>query len=173
MPKARAAAASATEHPGRGRPPNYSAALAQTICWRISCGESLRHVCTDDAMPHAATVLRWAAEREDFREQYARACEARAHLLADEILELADAAGMEDPQAQKLKVDARKWVASKLLPRVYGDRIATQQLGANGEPVDPTISEARMWQMLFKQLPTDLVRQIADHLENEGATDAE
>lgn len=68
----------------------------------------------------------------EFRGMYEKAIESRADRLAEEILELADQEmpdGLEGPMAsawvqqKRMQVDARKWVASKLKPKVYGDRI--------------------------------------------------
>ncbi|WP_312530469.1 hypothetical protein [Comamonas sp.] len=71
-------------------------------------------------------------------EMYARARQERADLLADEIVDIADeectVVEVEDGvttvgistalvNRNKLRVDARKWVASKLKPRVYGDKL--------------------------------------------------
>ena len=70
------------------------------------------------------TVYRWLRERRDFRERYARAHEDRADSLADEITDIADevASGTsEEIQAARLRVDARKWVASKLRPTKWGE----------------------------------------------------
>jgi hypothetical protein len=130
-----------------GRPTDYSQPLADSICERIADGESLRAVCSSDGMPHRSTVFRWLAAHEDFRDQYARAREDQADTLADEIVSIADEvcttvradkhAGVkaddEDGDAEvvfdsaavarnRLRVDARKWVASKLKPKKYGDR---------------------------------------------------
>jgi len=72
-------------------------------------------------MPNADTVNEWRINRAEFSEQYARARERRAEVLADEILDIADKA--EDAQIARLQVDARKWAASKLDPKRYGDRL--------------------------------------------------
>lgn len=81
-------------------------------------------------------------------EMYARARQERADLLADEIVDIADedctVVEVEDGvttvgistalvNRNKLRVDARKWVASKLKPRVYGDK-----LELSGEVGTPT-----------------------------------
>jgi len=87
-------------------------------------------------MPAVGSVCRWLAENDGFREQYARAREAQADTLADEILDIADDGtndwmAREDGsleyngdhiQRSRLRVDARKWIASKLKPKVYGER---------------------------------------------------
>ena len=66
----------------------------------------------------------------NFRAMYEKAIEDRADRLAEEILELADEpmpVHLEGPMAsawvqqKRMQVDARKWVASKLKPKKYGD----------------------------------------------------
>ena len=124
-----------------GRPSIYSDKLAATICSRIAEGESLRSICRDDAMPSIASVFLWLSQKPDFSEQYTRAREEQAEAFADEIVAIAD----ETPeleevldrhgnvvdmklhsayvQWQKNRIDARKWTASKLKPKKYGERL--------------------------------------------------
>src|SRR5690606_8467561 len=101
-------------------------------------GKSLRSICKEPDMPAASTVFLWLTQHEDFSEQYARAREAQADALFDEILEIADdtsqdfiAKGNPDGsetqvvdhehiQRSRLRVDARKWMAGKLRPKKYG-----------------------------------------------------
>lgn len=108
---------------GKGRPSDYSDEEADRICAWIAEGRSLRSYCR---LEHRSmdTVYRWLRERRDFRERYARAHDDRADSLADEITDIADEAAsgsMEEIQAARLRVDARKWVASKLKPTKWGD----------------------------------------------------
>lgn len=56
-----------------------------------------------------------------FAEQYARARETQADALFNDILDIVDQA--EDPQIARLRMDARKWMAGKLRPKVYGDKV--------------------------------------------------
>lgn len=105
-----------------GRPSKYSPKLADEICERIADGESLKSICNDEHMPNKATVFRWLSD-EAFRDKYERARDAQADALADEIVDIADGDGEEsDPQRDRLRVDARKWVAAKLKPKKYGDK---------------------------------------------------
>lgn len=113
----------------RGRPSIYSDELAETICHRIIEGESLRSICRDPNMPGTTTIMRWLKNKEDFRAQYAWACEARTDADATEIVEIADKATPEDVNVRRLQVDARKWTASKMLPKVYGDRQHIEHAG--------------------------------------------
>jgi hypothetical protein len=73
----------------RGRPSDYSVEIADTICNRLAGGESLRAICANDGMPDRATVSRWLARYEEFRDQYAFARECQADRLVDRILEIA------------------------------------------------------------------------------------
>lgn len=115
-----------------GRPTLKSQALIDHICAEIADGKSLRAICGGEGMPAASNVLRWLTEDEAFREQYTRAREAQADKLADEIVDMADAAigkSSEEVQARRLAVDARKWVASKLKPKKYGDKVDVEHSG--------------------------------------------
>lgn len=121
-----------------GRPSKYSLTIALEICDRIADGESLVSICRDERMPKKTAVYEWLLRHKEFAEIYARAREDQADTLADEIHAIAD----ELPQQvvdekgnatrydsayvqwQKNRVDARKWVAAKLKPKKYSDRIA-------------------------------------------------
>lgn len=131
----------------------FTQEVADTICTRIAEGESLRGICKDDDLPCLSTVFKWLDLVPAFADQYARAREQQAETLAAEIVAIADEVEVRtigggedgeeirlalDPTAvarNRLRVDARKWVASKLKPKVYGDRVTTEHTGPNGGPV--------------------------------------
>lgn len=132
-----------------GRPTVYSDTLAAEICRRLTEGESLRNICLSDGVPCRNTVIRWLADERyaTFRDQYARAREAQADFYADQILDIADETTVEarhdgedvtlDLSAtavarNRLRVDARKWYASKLAPKKYGDRVDLSHSGTIG-----------------------------------------
>jgi len=106
-----------------GRPSEYTQNEADRICAWIAEGRSLKSYCRLEGRS-METVYRWLREQRDFRERYARAHDDRADSLADEIVDIADDAAlgtMEQIQAARLRVDARKWVASKLKPLRWGE----------------------------------------------------
>jgi hypothetical protein len=74
----------------RGRPSDYNADIAMTICDRLAEGESLRSICASEGMPDKATVFRWIGRHKGFRDQYAWAREAQADDILAEIMEIAD-----------------------------------------------------------------------------------
>ncbi len=130
-----------------GRPSIYTPELATAICTHIADGKSLRAIAALDGMPAQSTIMLWLdGTRPDFSEQYARAREAQADKLAEEILAIADdgrsdtyldAEGNEKTdseviQRSKLRVEARKWLASKMAPKKYGDKVTQEHTGADG-----------------------------------------
>lgn len=113
-----------------GRPSTYSQALADQICDLLAEGLSMRTVCKADDMPDKATVFRWLRTNGEFRDQYARAKEESADAWLEDMFDIADDDDI-DVQRAKLRVDVRKWAASKLKPKKYGDKV--QHTGADGE----------------------------------------
>ena len=107
-----------------GRPSGYTPAKADTICDEIADGKSLRSVCARKAMPDKKTVLRWLRQNGDFRAQYARAREAAADAAYEDIVEIERALRAKEmhPNTARVLIDSIKWRASKLKPKVYGDR---------------------------------------------------
>lgn len=90
------------------------------VCDAIAEGKSLRAICAEDGMPSRQAVLRYIDANEAAADQYARARDEQADHYADEIIGIADTE--EDAQKARVRIDARKWVASKLKPKRYGDR---------------------------------------------------
>lgn len=115
-----------------GRPSIYSNELCDTICNRIALGESLRSICRDAGMPDLSTVIKWRREKPEFFAQYEKAQEDRADTLSDDICDIADSATPEYASVAKLQVDARKWVASKLKPKKYGEAMLNKIADSEG-----------------------------------------
>lgn len=100
----------------------FSQELFDAICERIANGESLRSICVDEGMPNQRAVMRWLEADEALQQQYARSREQQADTIFDECLQIADKA--VDPQIARLRIDTRKWMAGKMRPKVYGDKVA-------------------------------------------------
>jgi len=115
-----------------GRPSEFREDIASHICSEIASGRSLRSICDDEGMPDKATIFRWLSKHEAFRDQYVRAQEDRAAALAEDILEIADEGNAEDVQRAKLRVDARKWLMSKMAPKKYGDKQEIDHKSSDG-----------------------------------------
>jgi hypothetical protein len=145
--------ASLTPYRSRGgRPSRYSEEMARDICERISLGESLRMISRDAEMPALSVMTVWISKYPEFQVQYARAREAQADALFDEILEIADdgrndymlkveggkEAYLENGEAlrrSQMRIDARKWMAGKLRPKKYGEKHIAEVSGPDGSAV--------------------------------------
>lgn len=115
----------------------FDQVIADTICEEIADGRSLRSICKDEGMPAKSTVFKWLAAVPAFADQYARAREAQADSLADDILDISDNKSLE-PNDRRIRIEARKWLAGKQRPKVYGDATTLKHTGPNGGPVEYT-----------------------------------
>lgn len=127
---------------GSGRPSEFSQEKADIVCLTLKEGGTLR-AAAKAADVAASTVLAWVDQFPSFSEQYATARALGYQLLADEIIEISDdSAGdvivddegntrtdAERVARSRLRVDTRKWMLSKMLPKIYGDKIETTHKG--------------------------------------------
>jgi hypothetical protein len=116
-----------------GRPSDYTPEIVDAICERLIEGESLVQICRYENMPGYSTIMGWLNKHAEFADKYARAREAQADYLADDIIRIADES--EDAQKARLQVDARKWKASKLAPKKYGDKLDLSATHNVGDPI--------------------------------------
>lgn len=119
------------------------------LCGYIATGGHLAGFCRERGLLYTS-VSDWIYNNPERSVMYARAREERAEVLADEIVAISDEAEVEaryngddvklalDATAvarNRLRVDARKWAASKLKPRVYGDKVTQEHTGKDGGPM--------------------------------------
>ena len=111
-----------------GRPSDYLPEVAADICSLLADGESLRKVCDRPGMPNKATVFRWLAQHEEFRDQYAKATETRADAIFEEMFDIADKVAEEAAAVGKarLRIDTRKWALARMNPKKYGDKVSQE-----------------------------------------------
>lgn len=118
----------------------YSDELFDNICDRIATSaDGLEKICQELGVT-ARNFHRWIASNEELRQKYAGAREEQADFLADQILKLADDKSADTQtgefgevgnaaaiQRSRLQVEARKWIAAKLKPKKYGDKVEVDQ----------------------------------------------
>lgn len=98
---------------------HYSRELFDEICAQLELGRNLREICRAPGMPDNAAVLRWKDKDESHTQQYTRAREMGYSAMADDILDIAD---YDSTEQARQRIDARKWLLSKCLPKIYGDK---------------------------------------------------
>ena len=106
------------------------------VCDLIGEGLSVVTACKEvDLSPRTF----WAnlAKSDDLMRNYTRAREARADSRAESIDELVQATlnGEVDPNAARVALDARKWLAARESPKRYGDKVHQEITGANAGPL--------------------------------------
>jgi hypothetical protein len=99
--------------------------MVDTLLEQIEAGKSMREVCRTDGMPDHGTIIRWMRDDPALATKYARARMAQADVLVGrmEAVEEAVSAGTMDSHAARVVLDSMRWRASKLAPKVYGDRL--------------------------------------------------
>jgi hypothetical protein len=101
--------------------------IQDEICEWISQGKSLRSYSAQEGKTPFTTILGWLRddENEEFRTKYAHAREIQGEVSADEIKDIADEPKPDALKLQhdKLKIETRQWLASKLVPKKYGNKL--------------------------------------------------
>lgn len=134
---------------------NYSPPLAKAICTMLARGHTLTSICKRPLMPREDVVLRWAMNpTHPFSDHYARAREVGYNRMADQLLDIADdstndfmtkvsrdgevslVVNREAMERTRLRIDTRKWLLAKALPKIYGDKVAMEHAGKDGGPIE-------------------------------------
>lgn len=135
-----------------GRPTDYTEELGIDICALIAEGKALATICKSENMPSIRTVYYWLKQKPEFLQLYTRAKEDSADALTDESLEIADnivgnpvlidgvpmqldgkvltVVDAASINHARLRIETRKWYASKLKPKKYGDKIDHEVTGS-------------------------------------------
>jgi len=118
---------------------SYTDTLARRICDLVAEGASLETVGELPDMPSRRLMRGWLEDHPDFERRYEIARRERTDNLVDEAISIADSVRGTDSNAAvgaaKLAVDTRRWLASKLLPERFGDRLELS--GKDGAPLLP------------------------------------
>lgn len=146
-----------------GRRTTYCPATAELIAARLADGETLSSICRTPGMPRRQTVHQWRMKIPAFADLYARAREIGMESMADDVLTIADDdSGDRDAdgkpnsasvQRARLQVDARRFLMSKLAPKVYGDRTTVEHTGTVEQRV--TLSDRERLRRLATFLEED------------------
>ena len=148
----------------------YDPVLAEEILERLADGDSLASICRDEGMPDERSVRRWARNHGEFGDQYAIARRLGYEKRADELLEIADDASADWIETEnghrildnvhvhraRLMIDTRKWLLSKMLPKVYGDHVTVA-----GDPDQPIHVVRRIDWALLSDEELDAIEAFA------------
>ena len=105
--------------------------IVNNICNRIKKGDSLRKALEKENNFEFTTFYSWLDKDKEKSKQYTRAMEVRAEDIFEEIITISDNnehdempfVGINHIHRDRLKVDSRKWMLSKMVPKKYGDKL--------------------------------------------------
>jgi len=122
------------------RPTIYSVKLEDRMLEEIASGRSVISLCREeDWTPNADTWYRWMYKIDGLSDRYTRAKSISSEFHADQILAIADEADNQTFQVARLQIDARKWVASKLVPNKYGEKSQIDHTSSDDSLKAPTV----------------------------------
>lgn len=125
------------------RHPDFNEEVAARICELVSthtCG--IKKLCAQyPDLPALDTIYAWRHRYESFSDQFLKAKKVQAELLAEECLDISDDSALdfietdtgkvkcnnEYVNRSRLRIDTRKWIASKLQPKLYGDKVELEK----------------------------------------------
>jgi len=158
--------AKAKKAPAKPKEKDYSKDF-EYICMEIERGAAVRNAVK--AFMSNQKFYELIDQNKELAKRYARACEARAESIFEDILDIADESNAdlvvnekmqltivgEAVQRSKLKIDARKWMLSKLDPKKYGERQQVEHSGEiNSSKPDLSklsVEELRTWGALIRK----------------------
>lgn len=141
--------------------------MGELICELMANGWSMRQITKLDGMPGRTNINRWILKgfAEDapkdlkrFAESYTRAKDLRVNFWEEEIIDISDdtsndwmerehpnggstkVADKEVVLRARLRIDTRKWLMSKLIPKRYGEKITQELTGADGAELVPIVN---------------------------------
>ena len=104
--------------------------LANRICDAVATTtDGMRRMCANnEGFPTCETLMQWRYKYPEFSAHYAQAKLIQADLFAEQIIDICDEEQhtSEGIQHARLRVDTRKWLTSKLIPKTYGDRVHSE-----------------------------------------------
>jgi hypothetical protein len=135
------------KYPKVGRPTKYTPEMVELICQRVATHDCGLRKLTDmyDDMPDKVNINIWRRKYPEFRSRYAQAKCEQIEFLTEDMLDIADDGSNdwmehydknsecigwrvngEHIQRSRVRIDTRKWLASKLAPKIYGDAITQE-----------------------------------------------
>lgn len=107
--------------------------IHRQVCALVALGYSTVKACDEVGIARQVWA-EWVASGRVDSDSYARAREAGADWHAEGIVDTAEKWALIDPQAGKLVVDAKKWVAARMYPKRWGEKL---DVTSNGKEISP------------------------------------
>lgn len=127
------------------------------ICTMVANGSTIRQV-AEALGCDIATVVRRATVDEDAAQRYARARDASSDALEAEIMEAARNVDRSNANAERVKIDALKWVAAKRAPKRFGERAQVDHTSSDGSMTPKAPAPG----VDLSKLPDEVIKALMD-----------
>ena len=85
-------------------------------------GTPLTRICKDKDQPSLSTVYKWIAKHKDFASKILTARRIGCQTYLDKMIEELETADNKSIMIVREKLHHYRWLSSKLLPNLYGDK---------------------------------------------------
>lgn len=132
-----------------GRPSTFNAELAAQACEVIALSKSGARKALDEVegMPNYVTLLGWADQNIELANLLAHARSIRLKAWREDVLDISDDDSL-DPNDRRIRIETRKWLLSKEMARIYGDKLDVtsdgQALAAPSHQIDARVQSIVM-----------------------------
>jgi ribosomal protein L29 len=141
-----------------GAPTKFTEKLGERICDAIATRNcSLRKLCKEDSdFPDESTIRKWLWRHQNFRTKYFEAKRSQIDISVEELDDTIEESlrtyydergneRIDSPSASIAiaKAQNRKWYASKLAPKIYGDQKLVEELQGDNEKLKQELLELR------------------------------
>lgn len=121
----------------------YTDELGQRLRDELAVGKSLAEICAPSDMPDELTIRRWlSAPDHPLIPYYAAGREMGYRKMGDDLVKISDGRDPDNDdrvkvERDKLRVNTRQWILTRMLPKVYGDRYVQEITGKDGAALIP------------------------------------
>ena len=96
--------------------------LTDQICQELMIGQPLTKICSSKDLPSLATINRWITKHPSFAKQILQARRIGTQYYLDKMIEELETADNKSIMIVREKLHHYRWLSSKLLPNLYGDK---------------------------------------------------
>jgi len=150
---------------GANRPAELTNEQTDELLACLTDGRSLLSICEGDEFPSYRTIMRRIQNDPSFKERHDLARRIQAERFVDEIVTIADdgrndtytdqdgkkVVDYDNINRARLRVDARKWIAAKMLPAKYGDNNRPEVHVNNTVNNNLVMSEAKRLELIERR----------------------
>ena len=96
--------------------------LSNDICQKLMEGKPLTQICQEKDLPSLTTIYKWINSNPSFAKQIIQARRVGTQYYLDKMIEELETMSAKDVGIVREKLHHYRWLSSKLLPNLYGDK---------------------------------------------------